>query len=358
MRVFLGLQLDLNIVEIGKHQLAAAHLLEAARLPDLEVALLRMRVEHAVAFLAAEIDGRIEDAPGEAATAAFVPHCQPLELCEAGKIADPHASNRLAVLVADQMGGGKIVAVEFLLERTSLLGHVDRAADRDHARHLIHRPHHLDGDGIAGRRLNRHIAGAIEHLQVRREQSVIMRARRKPEGLQHPQTALGHRTRIDVDAPIERRGEFLQHQRDCGCDGALGVNGPDIDAGGPFRLTSDIAKLWHLGIEPAIDQPPGAFMRQRQHGKEAVSLEAGDIEPVALGDRPERIGVMIGDRLEHLVRREAGNILARRIDKRCDTCGIDVEDHRAFSELQRGHPVERERRGPIWRGSPAGGFAY
>src|SRR5205085_9291043 len=108
LRMFLDLQLDLNIVEIGKHQLAAAHLLEAARLPDLEVALLRMRVEHAVAFLAAEIDGRIEDAPGEAATAAFVAHCQALELCEAGKIADPHASNRLAVLVADQMGGGKI----------------------------------------------------------------------------------------------------------------------------------------------------------------------------------------------------------------------------------------------------------
>ena len=83
--------------------------------------------------------------------AALVANRQPFELGEIGEIADPHAADRLAVLVADQMGGGKIVAVEFLLERATLFAHVDRAADRDHARHLVHRAHHFAPvTGIAG----------------------------------------------------------------------------------------------------------------------------------------------------------------------------------------------------------------
>ena len=51
------------------------------------------------------------------------------------------------------MRGGKIVAVELLFERASLLAHIDRAADGDHARHFVHRPNHLDGDRILRERL-------------------------------------------------------------------------------------------------------------------------------------------------------------------------------------------------------------
>ena len=81
--------------------------------------------------------------PAMTGVAALVANGQPFELGEIGKIANPHAADRLAVLVADQMGGGEIIAVEFLLERAMLFAHVDRAADRDHARHLVHRAHHV-----------------------------------------------------------------------------------------------------------------------------------------------------------------------------------------------------------------------
>ena len=124
-------------------------------------------------------------------------------LAKSGEIADPHAADRLAVLVADQMGGGEIVAVELLLERAVLFAHVDGAADRDHARHLVHRSHHLAP--ITGVRWLAFFTGgrssrAIEHLQMRREQPVIARARREAERFQHPQAFLGDRPRIDVDA--------------------------------------------------------------------------------------------------------------------------------------------------------------
>ena len=153
LRMFFGFEFDLDIVEIRKHQFAAAsHAPEPALLPDLEQPLLRMRVQNAVTLLAAKLDGRIDDLPGEAAAAALVADRQPFELGEIGKVADPHAADRLAVLVANQMGGGKIIAVEFLFERAMLFAHIDRAADRDHARHLVHRAHHSTVTGILRRR--------------------------------------------------------------------------------------------------------------------------------------------------------------------------------------------------------------
>ena len=126
-----------------------------------------MRIEDAVAFLPAQLDRAVDDLAGDAGVAALVADRQPFELGEIGEIADPHAADRLTFAVADQMGGGKIVAVELLFERTALFAHVDRAADRNHPRHLVHRADHFDRDRIRrngpGRRK---IPGAIEHLQM------------------------------------------------------------------------------------------------------------------------------------------------------------------------------------------------
>src|SRR6267143_3503949 len=66
LRMLLGFQFDLDIVEIRKHELAGAHALEATLLPHLEKTLLRVRVQNAVAFLAAEIDRCVEDSPRQA----------------------------------------------------------------------------------------------------------------------------------------------------------------------------------------------------------------------------------------------------------------------------------------------------
>src|SRR5229473_6240728 len=171
-------------------------------------------------------------------------------------------------------------------------------------------------------------------------QTIVTRPRGKPERLQDPETFLGDRTRIDVDAPIKRRREFLQHQRYRGGDGALGVDRPDVDTGRSFRLPRDVAELGVAGIEPAVDQPARAFVRQRQYGEKAVALGGGNIEPVPFCDRPERIRVMICDGLKHVVRCQAGNILSRFIHQRGDAFRIDREDYGTSCELQRGHPVE------------------
>ena len=193
----------------------------------------------------------------------------------------------------------------------------------------------------------RQLVRAIEHLQMRREQPVVTRARREPERLQHPQTFLGDRPRIDVDALVKRRREFLQHQRNRRDDRALGVNRPDIDAGRPLRLPRDVAKIGIARIEPAVDQPARAFVRQRQHREEAFALGCGDIELVAPGDRPERIRIMVGNRLERSVGGQARNVLSRRVHQRRDAGGVDGKNHRASGQLQHGHLVERTGRVPL-----------
>src|SRR6267378_6230670 len=120
-----------------------------------------------------------------------MPDGQSFKLGKIGKIPNPDASDRLAVLVADQMRGGKIVAVELLFKWAPLLAHVDRATDGDHARHFVHRSDNLDGYRILGSGFDRrNIVRAVKHLQVGREQSVVARSRRKPERLEHPEPLL------------------------------------------------------------------------------------------------------------------------------------------------------------------------
>src|SRR3954466_9418911 len=57
-----GFEFDLDIVEIRKREFAGTrHPLEAALLPEFEQPLLRVRVENAIALLAAQFDGGVHD---------------------------------------------------------------------------------------------------------------------------------------------------------------------------------------------------------------------------------------------------------------------------------------------------------
>src|SRR5260370_7758319 len=110
-----------------------------------------------------------------------MPDGQSFKLGKIGKIPNPDASDRLAVLVADQMRGGEIVAVELLFKWASLLAHIDRAADGDHPRHFVHRPNHLDGYGILGNALDRrNVIGAVHHPPMPPLQTILTPPRSKP----------------------------------------------------------------------------------------------------------------------------------------------------------------------------------
>src|SRR6266516_1049295 len=106
-----------------------------------------------------------------------MPDGQSFEFGEFGKIPDTDASDRLAVLVTDKMGGGKIVAVELLFKRASLFAHIDCATDGDDASHLVHRSNNRHGYRILGIRCDcRTVISVIAHLLTRRKQTVVTRA--------------------------------------------------------------------------------------------------------------------------------------------------------------------------------------
>src|SRR5450432_2883334 len=134
-----GFEFDLDIVEIRKREFAGTrHALKPALFPKLEQPLLRMRVQDAIALLAAQLDGCVHNLAGDAGVAALVADRQPFEFGEIRKITNPHAADRLVSAMTNQMRGGKIVAVELLFERAMLFAHIDGATDRDHPRHFIH----------------------------------------------------------------------------------------------------------------------------------------------------------------------------------------------------------------------------
>ena len=177
LRMFFSFQFDFDIIEIGKHQLARSHPPEPARVPDLEQALLRMRVQNAVTLFPAKLDGRIERSarPGRR----FGPHCgPPAARAWRNRQSSEFACSRPArVHVADQMGGGKIIAVELLFERAMLFAHIDRAADRDHARHLFHRAHDADRHGSCAPGLHRRQVSANDRASAAAGRTIRRNAR-------------------------------------------------------------------------------------------------------------------------------------------------------------------------------------
>ena len=115
---------------------------------------------------------------------------------------------------------------------------------------------------------------------------------------------------------------------------------PDIDSRGPLRLPGDERNIGLARIKTAVDEPAPAFVRQRQHREKSLAPGSGDIEMIFLRDRPERVRIMIGDRLEHLVRSQAGDVLPGLVHQGRDTRRVDGENDDPLRQLQSGHPVE------------------
>ncbi|MHC2194911.1 hypothetical protein ACVJF1_007544 [Bradyrhizobium diazoefficiens] len=93
----------------------------------------------------------------------MVSHREPLDLGEIAEEAHPQAARRLAADKADEMRGYHVVAVELLLERTILLGEIDRRADGGDQHEIVGIARKADGDG-AGVGLRRGNPSAV-HLQ-------------------------------------------------------------------------------------------------------------------------------------------------------------------------------------------------
>src|ERR1700736_1043058 len=100
---------------------------------------------------------------------------------------------------------------------------------------------------------------------------------------------------------------------------------PDIDSRGPLRLPGDEGKIGLARIKTAVDEPAHAFMRQRQHREKSLARGSSDVEMILLRDRPERVRIMIGNRLEHLVRGQAGYVLPGLVHQGGDTRRVDRE---------------------------------
>src|SRR5437879_5350745 len=201
------------------------------------------------------------------------------------------------------MGCGKVVAVELLFERAVLLSHIDSAANGYHTCHFIHRANDAYGYRILTDEFNRrNILRAIKHLQVGREQSVVARSGTKAERLQHPEAFLGHWPRIEVDAAIKRRRDFLQDERYRRREGTLGMDRPDIDSRGPFRLPGDERKIGIARIKTAVHKPAHAFVRQRQDGEKPLAFGTVYFEMITHRDCQERARIVIYQRLYDTVR--------------------------------------------------------
>ena len=178
---------------------------------------------------------------------------------------------------------------------------------------------------------------------MRRDHAVVTRFRRKPERLQNPQAFLGDRPRIDIDALVERRREFLQHQRDRGRDRALGMDGPDIDSRGPLRLPRHEGHIGIARIEAAVEQPARTFVRQRQHRQETLARRRGDVEIVFPCDGPEGVRVVVRHRLNDSIGGQAGDVFPCGVHQGGNAGGIDGKNHRPPGHLHDGHLIQRTR---------------
>jgi hypothetical protein len=81
------------------------------------------------------------DLEGDGRAPVLRPDGQALQLGEAAEEAQPQAGSRLAVDPTQQMQAAEVVAVEFLVERTVLVAHVDDGADGGGAQEIVHRAH-------------------------------------------------------------------------------------------------------------------------------------------------------------------------------------------------------------------------
>jgi hypothetical protein len=69
-----------------------------------------------------------------------VPNREALDLGEIAKKSDTEASYGFLADEADEMRGNEIVAIEFLIHRTILLGKINRGSNRGHQHQVGHVP--------------------------------------------------------------------------------------------------------------------------------------------------------------------------------------------------------------------------
>ena len=119
--------------------------------------------------------------------------------------------------------------------------------------------------------------------------------------------------RIEVDAAIKRRRDFLQDERYRRREGTLGMDRPDIDSRGPFRLPGDERKIGIARIKTAVDKPAHAFVRQRQDGEKPLAFGTVYFEMIPPRDGPERVRIVICHRLNDSIGGQTWNVFSRCI---------------------------------------------
>jgi hypothetical protein len=246
LRMRLRLHQHLDIVEVGEHKfLRALEHPESEPAPEPDEALLRVPVEAAIALDPGQLDPGPDEREGHARVAVLGPHRQALDLGEVGEEPDPQAPRRLVADIADQVGGREIVAVEFLLIRAGLLGHVHRGAQGNDAGEILEAARY--GDADAGE------AGAVavvggqafgglspdEHMQARGAHPAPSGALGKADPFQVIGAFRRRRPRIEIDVAAQRRRDTLQHQCDRRGEPPAGVDHPQIDSSRTFMLPGD-----------------------------------------------------------------------------------------------------------------------
>ena len=147
------LAFDFDIIVIGKRERRAAwagakaHAPPKRRQPYLDIA-----ERAAVAAPAREFDARAEQAAHHFAAAMGALDRDPLDFNEIGEPSKPHGGDRFAIDLGDEVGGsGEIIAVEFFVERTGLLAHIDKRAQRKHTHQCVQIARDLNAHAIGGR---------------------------------------------------------------------------------------------------------------------------------------------------------------------------------------------------------------
>src|ERR1044072_2966342 len=209
LRVWRHVERHFDIVEIGEYELTATlEWFEAEAAPEIQQALLRVTVDFAVTFGAAELDARAHHFEGKPCFPEFMSDGKALHFDEVGEIANAQTCGRLVSDIADEMRGRKIVAVEFFVVRTLLLGHVDRAADRHDAHHVVEGTSESDSKlalvltaliSVIDRSARRLVCRSRQTVHIRCELSFESASQPESRGQNHSQAVGCGRAGVNVD---------------------------------------------------------------------------------------------------------------------------------------------------------------
>ena len=351
LRVRSRVEHDLDVVEVGEIEfLPALERLEAETSPEIEQPLLRMAIDPAVPLGTAEFDACAHDLEREARLAKFPPHREALDLCEIGEIADAKATRRLVADIADQVGRGKIVSVEFFVVRAFLFRHVDGASNRRDPHDVFERP----GDrhrkvaviataavAIIKRAVVGVAIGAAIHMQMRRGFVPESRTPLKADRFQYSLAICRHGTRIGIDVAVLRRGELFEHQGNRSGERPARMAGPKIDRGGFLALRRQHRRIGIAGVERSVDQPLGSFLIEQQEREKAFGRSPLRAVFAATRDRPKRIRIVRYHTVNDVRRGQLRNLAPGPHQQRGDLVLSGIIDHQSPGETFRTQSGER-----------------